>query len=161
MTSSGRDQAKTAKFPQTFEEFAAMAETALEQFWESQSLNDLFGAVLATVHAADWYNSEFGSGKFDKEAKKQFGGKCDGWDTLRRLGNGAKHAVKNTQPSADDLTSNDVEWEDKDAWDHLGMDIPYWTVEHKGEMRSVYSLCHQVLVQLKEESAAAKALRGA
>lgn len=140
-------------FPQRLNDFIALAERAVSRLDRSQSTDDLFAAVLATSHCADWYSWHVEGRKLNDAARAAFAARYPAWDILRQLGNGAKHA-KSRHIEPDNLKPIDVKWEQPDAWDHVGNERTYWVVEHQGEGRSVYTLCRTFLDELKADVAA-------
>lgn len=140
-------------FPTRFDDFIALAERTVVRLEKSQSVDNLFAAVLATSHCADWYFWHVEGRKLDDVARAAFATRYPAWDILRQLGNGAKHA-KSKHIEPDNLKPIHVEWEQPDAWDHVGGPKSYWVVEHDGRSRSVYTLCRTFLDELKADVAA-------
>lgn len=135
-------------FPHDFDSYHAFANRVLDRFYNTQSLEDLFTAVLLCSHIVDWYCVHvIGKEYRGQEAiRREMTKNLPTWKVLCDLTNGAKHArIKENEAHPGKLKSEAVEWEDSDAWDHLGMDDHYWTVEFEGEQRSIYTLCKQLL----------------
>jgi hypothetical protein len=153
------DCAEIKDLPKTFLEMVTLARALNERFFKTQSVCDLYGAVLATNHIVDWY--------FEMVRKEAYDSKKQGaavrerfpfWDCIRDLANGAKHAVRETPGRSDarrfEVNSAPIAWKDSDAWHYLGRkDQPIWYVECCGKRRHVHALCEQFLNEFSEWAA--------
>lgn len=130
-------------FPENLDEYIDFAERAVERLYQTQTVEDLFAAVLISAHIIDWYCLEVeGREYYGKRDGERFKALFPVWGLLCQLNNGAKHARKREgEAHLSELQRAEVEWEDVDAWEHLGIDLDYWRVDYEGEERSVYALC--------------------
>ena len=143
--------------PKTVPGMIALARAACERLHETQHALDLFAAVLATAHVADWFiEGELGSQFRDEQ--ETFWERFPVHRCLWDLANGLKHGLR---PRANDPTPArrlvleplDTPWRHPDFWPHGGRNIPVWQVECPGliptnptwKMRSVYCLCDHFL----------------
>jgi len=140
------------KMPESLDDMVDMADQLVERYLKTQSPLDLLGCVLAVSHIADWYyhsREELNKQKL-KEFLKDFSSTYPEWNTIRQLGNGLKHAeVRPGQAHHNHLELRDYEWEDADAWSHLGTSRKPWYVRHKGRDRTVDGLCKFFLESFK------------
>lgn len=138
--------------PHTVSDMINLAEYYLSRFEETQTVVDMFAAILATVHVADWYiEGTLGRDFRENKLKEKFKEDFPEWGTLLDIANGFKHSHRRPDPSPArnlQLTQSHPEWEDIDGWDHLHQsDQVIWRIEHNNEERSVYSLCRLFLDQ--------------
>jgi hypothetical protein len=131
-----------------------LAEFYLDRLHKTQDVVDLYPAVLATVHVPDWFMEGVLHRRFDDHQKEELA-EFPEWRTAKDFANGLKHAVRANldNPSAARSLKTEratTEYEHPDWWDHAGApDQGVWQIEHEGQPRSIYSLCHHFLNQFK------------
>lgn len=136
------------QMPASAADMVAIAEELVERYLKTQSPVDLIGAVLATSHVADWHFQSKGE-KLGNH-REAFEAQYPEWKTIRQLGNGIKHPKPfSNEAHHSKLSSRDYEWEDDDAWSHLGTDRMPWYVEHDGKERTIDGLCNIFLWRFK------------
>lgn len=123
--------------PKNYKDIIQLARRLLERFQTSQSIDDLFAAVLATSHVADWYHPGISAKKFGDNFTNEF----PEWKCIRDLGNGLKHAHKEQKTNVRSL-----EWEDDGFWAALvEEDTLVWATDFEGSSMMVSDLCLKFL----------------
>ncbi len=123
--------------PTDYKDIIQLAQRLLTRFQTSQDIDDLFAAVLATSHVADWYHPD----KKAFEFREPFAAKFPEWDTIRKVGNGLKHANKRQK-----INVRSLEWEDDGFWAAQSEeDTLVWAVEFEGSSVMISDLCLKFL----------------
>ncbi|MGB3389716.1 MAG: hypothetical protein WBA88_17220 [Pseudaminobacter sp.] len=125
-----------------------VAETLVQRASLSQTVEDLFAAVLATVHAIEWDST------WRSEDRRSFLLRHPIADVLRQIGNGMKHAEKRSGSlHPRDLHHRNIKWEDRDFWGNAGGERLIWLVEIDDQWRVVTTLCQSLIQDLMKELA--------
>jgi hypothetical protein len=131
----------------------SMAEASIWKLMKEQSVENLFPAVLMTVHCIEWDRAWKRETKnFHTPEHKAFRERHPEWDILRQIANGMKHAERKVgQPHPHDMTSRLLEWEDADFWYSAGAKGPIWFIGVDDENRVVHALCIHALERFRQE----------
>ncbi|MCP3417864.1 class I SAM-dependent methyltransferase [Bradyrhizobium brasilense] len=126
-------------FPENAREYIELAERAVGRFSSSQSIDNLFTALLATAHTFDFFHRE-NEGRPAEEADKQaFSTENPDWKTIRQLCNGAARARRAVAGELDPSPSSESP--------HPNQLV--WVVPFQGCEQRLDTLCCRFLKRLK------------
>lgn len=119
--------------PTDYNDVIQIARRLLNRFQKSQDIDDLFAAVLATSHIADWYHPDLDARKFGEDFTNRF----PEWSCVRKIGNGLKHVAKEQK-----INVRPLEWEDDGFWlSQSDENTLVWAVAFEGSSVMVSDLC--------------------
>ncbi|MGY4167831.1 hypothetical protein [Bradyrhizobium sp. USDA 4529] len=131
-------------FPETAREYIELADRAVSRFSSTQSIDDLFTAILATAHSFDFFHRET-KGRPTQETDKQvFSNENPDWKTIRQLCNGGARARLASVEELNPISS----------FASTASNLAVWVVPFEGYEHPVDSLCSCFLMRLRGQLSA-------